>query len=191
MSLEHAILGFLHYKPLSGYDLKSVFDLSVQHFWPADQSQIYRTLSRLVENGMAEVEVIEQDDRPDRKVYHITDEGRNELVNWLTTPLPVKTDRIAKLIQIFFAGQLSDEEILDMFRRFADHARKVHEELISIKENPGQPDGSPCRDRFFWGLTLDYGIHITKANLAWFEDVISRIEQGQHLKGKCNENSRS
>ena len=42
MSLEYAILGFLCYKPLSGYDLKKIFDNSVQHFWPADQGQIYR-----------------------------------------------------------------------------------------------------------------------------------------------------
>ena len=47
MSLEFAILGFLNYHPYSGYDLKKIFDTSVSHFWPADQSQIYRTLSRL------------------------------------------------------------------------------------------------------------------------------------------------
>ena len=75
-SLEYAILGFLNYKPLSGYDLKKVFDTTVQHFWSADQSQIYRTLSRLTEQGWIQQEVIEQNDRPDRKVYHITDAGR-------------------------------------------------------------------------------------------------------------------
>ncbi|MGD0004493.1 MAG: PadR family transcriptional regulator, partial [Anaerolineaceae bacterium] len=40
MSLDYAILGFLSYKPFSGYDLKKVFDNSVRHFWYADQSQI-------------------------------------------------------------------------------------------------------------------------------------------------------
>ena len=33
MSLEHAILGFLNYHPYSGYDLKKVFDHSVQPRW--------------------------------------------------------------------------------------------------------------------------------------------------------------
>ena len=47
MSLKHAILGFLGYTSLSGYDLKKAFDGSVQHFWPADQSQIYRPLAQL------------------------------------------------------------------------------------------------------------------------------------------------
>ena len=39
MSLEYAILGFLNYHPYTGYDLKKIFDTSIRHFWPADQSQ--------------------------------------------------------------------------------------------------------------------------------------------------------
>ena len=72
MSLDYAILGFLNYRPLSGYDLKKMFDTSVQHFWTADQSQIYRILARLAKQKWVQVEVIEQTSRPDRKIYHIT-----------------------------------------------------------------------------------------------------------------------
>ena len=82
--MKHAILGFLNYKPFSGYDLKKIFDTSVRHFWPADQSQIYRTLSQLADEGWAEKEVVPQEDRPARKVYHITAAGQEELRNWLT-----------------------------------------------------------------------------------------------------------
>ena len=113
MSLEYAILGFLNYLPLSGYDLKKMFDSSVQHFWPADQSQIYRTLSRLMENGLVEMEKVPQDDRPDRKVYSITDAGRTELMKWLAGPTPMGEPRSAALVQVFFAGQLSDAEFLE------------------------------------------------------------------------------
>lgn len=76
MSLDHAILGFLNYHPYTGYDLKKIFDFSVQHFWSADQSQIYRTLNRLTDAGYVEMEKVAQEDRPDRKVYHITGAGR-------------------------------------------------------------------------------------------------------------------
>jgi len=76
MSLDYAILGFLNYQPYSGYDLKKAFDNSIQHFWPADQSQIYRTLARLAERDLAEVEVVSQRDRLSRKVYAITETGR-------------------------------------------------------------------------------------------------------------------
>ena len=51
MSLDHAILGFLALEPMSGYDLKRVFDQSVQHFWPATQSQIYRSLGKMADQA--------------------------------------------------------------------------------------------------------------------------------------------
>ena len=89
MSLEYAILGFLNYHPYTGYDLKKIFDTSIRHFWPADQSQIYRTLARLTEQGFAEMEKVPQDDRPDRKVYSITEAGRAELMKWLSGPPPI------------------------------------------------------------------------------------------------------
>jgi DNA-binding PadR family transcriptional regulator len=182
MSLAHAILGFLNYDSFSGYDLKKLFDVSVQHFWPADQSQIYRTLSRLEDKGWAEQELVEQEDRPDRKVYHITHAGQEELHRWLTTPLPPKPVRSAPLIQVFFAAQLSDEEILAIFERWAESARallarydQVPQESAEYEEMNGTP-----RDSFFWMLTLELGIKSAQAQLEWFESVIQRIRDKQH-----------
>ena len=182
MSLEHAILGFLCYRPFSGYDLKKAFDTSVNHFWPADQSQIYRTLARLAEQDWAEVEVVPQEDRPARKVHRITEAGREELRRWLTTPLPFRDPRHASLIQVFFAGQLSDEEILAMFRREAGPLRAALERSDGIRQKSApfiEAIGSP-REVFFWMLTLEYGIKMAQASLEWIESVIQRIETNQH-----------
>jgi PadR family transcriptional regulator AphA len=182
MSLEYAILGFLNYGPLSGYDLKKVFDVSVRHFWSADQSQIYRTLARLAEQGWAEIELVEQEDRPDRKVYHITPAGREELRRWLTTPLPPHEPRSAPLIQVFFAGQLSDEEILETFRRGAEELRRVLERYGQVpQESRAYVEGaSSPRETFFWLLTLECGIKMAQAQLEWLESVIRRIENKEH-----------
>jgi len=124
MSLKHAILGFLNYGPSSGYDLKKAFDASVQHFWPADQSQIYRTLAQLADEGWAEMELVEQDDRPDRKVYHITAAGRQELRTWLASHFPHEIYRQPWLIQVFFAAQLADDEVLALFQHEAGALRR-------------------------------------------------------------------
>jgi PadR family transcriptional regulator AphA len=182
MSLDHAILGFLSYAPFSGYDLKKMFDTSVQHFWPADQSQIYRTLSRLEEQGFAGMEVVHQDDRPDRKVYHITEAGREELRRWLTTPLPPEDIRSAALVQVFFAGQLSDEEILEMLEREAEQKRRLLEHYEQVPEQAAgyiETIGS-SREAFFWLLTLECGKTSARAHLAWLESVIQRIKDKRH-----------
>ena len=181
MSLEFAILGFLSYKSLSGYDLKKAFDTSVQHFWPADQSQIYRTLGRLVEQGWAEVEVVPQDTRPNRKLYHITPAGRKELRRWLQTPLPHEEARSTALVQVFFAGQLPDEEVLPIFQRAAAELRA---QLACYAQVPDQ--AAPYfalahseREVFFWLLTLECGVAMARGQLEWIESVIRRLNDGQ------------
>ena len=180
MSLEYAILGFLNYLPLSGYDLKKIFDTSVQHFWPADQSQIYRTLARLTEQGFIEMEVIHQEEHPDRKVYHITPPGREQLQGWLKATPPAEPNRSAALIQVFFCGQLSDEEILAKFEVVASMMRVVLDRYNHI---PAQLEeythmvNSP-REIYFWLLTLDLGLRTMHANLEWAENVIKQLKQG-------------
>ncbi|MBT3388875.1 MAG: PadR family transcriptional regulator [Chloroflexi bacterium] len=181
MSLKHAILGFLNYRPYSGYDLKKIFDTSVRHFWPADQSQIYRTLARMSKKGWTETEVIRQESRPDRKLYHISPAGREELRRWLLTPLPPEENRSADMIQIFFAAQLSDEEILGIFERIAALMRAGLEQFAHIPrsiEAYGEYTNSP-REFFFWMLTLDVGVHTLQANLELVENLIERIRNGE------------
>jgi PadR family transcriptional regulator AphA len=73
MSLKYAILGFIDMVPLSGYDLKKMFDASVNYYWPATHSQIYRTLDRMLQDGLVTQEVVHQEDHPDKKVYSIAD----------------------------------------------------------------------------------------------------------------------
>jgi DNA-binding PadR family transcriptional regulator len=181
MSLDHAILGFLNYHPYTGYDLKKVFDTSIRHFWPADQSQIYRTLSRLEENGLAEMERIPQEDRPDRKVYHITEAGRAELMRWISGPPPMGEPRSAPLIQVFFSGQLSDEEILAKFEGYAAIMRAILAQYDQVEGQlgPYQQEIPSPREHFFWLLTLENGFANMRANLAWAESVIERLKNGQ------------
>ncbi len=181
MSLDHAILGFLSYHPYTGYDLKKIFNSSVRHFWPADQSQIYRTLARLTEQGYVEMEKVPQEDRPDRKVYSITAAGRAELRTWLAGPPPLGEPRSAPLIQVFFAGQLSDEEILAKFEGFAAIMQAIlaQYEQVPAQIVPFQQEIVSPREHFFWLLTLDNGIRSMRASLEWAENVIAQIKAGK------------
>lgn len=181
MSLEHAILGFLNSRPMTGYELKKIFDTSVRHFWPADQSQIYRTLSRLAERGWAEMEIIKQTERPDRKVYRLTPQGQEELHRWLVSELPAEATRSPEMIQVFFSAQLSNEQVLTMFERAAAQLRAA---LATYDAIPQQIEAysdytrSP-REFFFWMLTLEVGQMSSRANLTWIESIIARIKNGE------------
>jgi DNA-binding PadR family transcriptional regulator len=180
MSLDYAILGFLNYKPLTGYDLKKMFDTSVQHFWPADQSQIYRTLARLTADGMARVEIVPQEDRPDRKVYHITHAGRDALYAWLQGPFPSSPSRSAPLIQVFFSGQLKDADIRARFteaKAIFETILQQYEQVPALIDEYIRDVDSP-RETYFWLLTLDLGIRTMRVQIEWADEVVRLIDEG-------------
>jgi len=181
MSLKHAILGFLNYTPKTGYELKNVFDTSVQHFWPADQSQIYRTLTQLEKDGWVEKEIVVQEDRPNRKIYSITENGRDELTRWLMTPVNHPDNRSAALIQVFFAGQLPDEEILQIFERAREKLERILGafDAVPVQIMPYEQEVGDAREKFFWHLTLELGFLSMRTQLEWVNSVIDRLENGQ------------
>ena len=84
MALEHAILVSLAERPGTGYEIGQQFDRSIGYFWSATHQQIYRTLKKLLDDELVSVESISQDGRPDKKVYTISDAGRDALADWAT-----------------------------------------------------------------------------------------------------------
>jgi PadR family transcriptional regulator AphA len=177
MSLKYAILGILNVIPMTGYDLKTqVFDISVQHFWPADQAQIYRTLNKLAEQGWVEAHLEPQESRPDRKVYTITEEGRAALDAWLRDYHPSMTIRDAFLVQLFFAEDLPNEELLGVIdRQIAEHeAHQAALQAIPIPPRESQPDN---RRLALQHLTLDYGLALEEMTLRWLADCHATIEE--------------
>ena len=127
MTLDYAILGFLTFEPLSGYDLKTqYFDGSVGNFYPANQRQIYRTLERLESEGWVEAEMIIQEGRPNRREYSITEAGRNALKRWLHESPPLKTIVVPFLVQVYFAKEITDDEIIAVLE---DQLRQHREQL--------------------------------------------------------------
>ncbi len=177
MSLPHAILGFLQEQPLTGYDLKTqCFDVSVANFWPADQAQIYRTLDRLEEQGWTTSALEIQRERPNRKVYSITEAGRAELARWLAAPQPLPVHREPFLVQLYFAAELPDETILSLLEGQVG----AHEaQLRAYDEVPLPPPDGPGADRALTlvRLTLELGLRSERMYLDWLRDAIARARR--------------
>lgn len=185
MNLEHAILGFLSYRPFTGYELKRVFDQSIRHFWPADQSQIYKTLAKLAERGYATIEVVHQEDRPSRKIYHITDGGQAQLMEWIGRTPDAEDFRKPFLIQVFFSGLLSDEDAIRMLEIKTAELNGILEHMTALSEQDVADDArdASLRDQFFWYLTLDHGLWMMQAAQDWLDDAISRIRNKEYSLG--------
>ena len=179
MPLSHAILGFLEYQPMTGYDLKKLFDLSIAHFWSATQSHIYKALENLEEDGLVESSVIPGEGKPNRNQFQITDAGRAELQRWLTAPLPVTIPREAWLIQVFFSHFSSNKEIVALFetrmKEIRERIQLLHRDAQAAIDQNAKQIGIE-RARQLWQITLDYGIDYYEFELAWLEKTLPSVQ---------------
>jgi len=179
LSLEHAILGFLSSRPRSGYDLKTrCFDDEVKAFWNADQAQIYRTLERLKGARLVNATRRRQSGKPDRKVYEITPAGREAFAQWATTASPLPPARDAFLLQVYFAGDASDDAIVSLLagRRAAHQARL--EELRGQAVDLSRDHALPARVAALRQAAYDGAIATERATIDWLDDILEAVSDG-------------
>src|SRR5215218_4909575 len=118
-STAYVILGLLSWRPMSGYEIKSLVDSTTRFFWAASYGQIYPELRRLAEAGLIEGKASPQGARK-RNVYRLTPPGRKELRAWLQVDPQVYELRDEGLLKLFFAGATGGESAaatLDAQRR--------------------------------------------------------------------------
>lgn len=177
MSLAHAILGFLLQAERTGYDLKtSCFDRCIAFLWSADQAQIYRTLDKLVEQGWITYKVEIQRDRPNRKVYSVTEAGIAELMEWLQSPQPIPTVRDPLPIQLFFAAHLSNEATIHLLERQLAARREKLAECEQI-ELPMLSNLTANREQLMQRLVLELAIRKEQTYIDWLKTAIEVLSQ--------------
>lgn len=105
-TLAYGLLSLLSHAPYSGYDLM----LKIQPFWPAKHSQIYPLLAQLEANDYVRHVLVAQTDKPDKKVYSLTDTGRDVLRSWLSKPAdePVTRDELTFKLYCMDEGSPAD-----------------------------------------------------------------------------------
>ena len=84
-------------------------------------------------------------------------------------------------MQVFFSGQLTDDEILANLERAASQLRALLTRYEEVPDRTKQYADRlvPSREEYCWRLTLEYGIGWAWAQLGWIESVIERIEGGE------------
>jgi DNA-binding PadR family transcriptional regulator len=187
MALRHAVLAALLEGEASGYELSKRFDLSVANFWAATPQQLYRELEELEAAGLLSARVIEQQRRPNKRLFALTDAGRDELLTFTagpTRPTTLRDDLLVKL-QAVDAGDLDAVRAaiaermeqargkLALWDRLREHllAGASEEEYLATAERIGPY------------LTLMRGLAFEHETVAWGQTVLEILEQRGHHAG--------
>lgn len=190
MSLKHALLGLLTHQPMTGYELKQFFDSTVHHFWNAELSQIYPTLKALEEQGHVAKHVEVQDNRPNRKVYELTDSGREEFLRWVREPMMPTDLRDAFMIKVFFGTEVPVEDMLVLLRRQMEEQQKMlafSETVLRARINHAcNEEKFSTRHALYWTLTLEMAMSYRRAYVDWCEKSMRLLEEGVLEEGSSS-----
>jgi PadR family transcriptional regulator AphA len=172
MSFRYFILGLLTRQPMSGYDVKRF----LRHLdWLIDSpsfGSVYPALHTLLKDKLVTVEVIPNRDRPARKVYTITEAGRQVLQEWLDQPLEPDVSLKAFLMRLMLATNLPYAEVVECLQQ---RRSQVATHRASLKQVIGTED-----EKLGLGqrLAFDYGLAAAQAELAWLDRMLKDAVSG-------------
>ncbi len=168
----YVILGALHERPSSGYDIKAFADMSTRHFWAVSYGQLYPELKRLLDDGL-----IESEDQPtgsrQRTLYRLTPLGADTLADWVSdTGIRSCEFRDEMLVRLFFSDAVDLEKRLELARNMAARHRAQASGLCKQGENrtPKQQE-NPMHEE-----VLRFGIELHEFLTGWYERLAARLE---------------
>lgn len=180
--LRYALLGFLNYQPLTGYELKQFMDSSTSFFWYAKLSQVYTTLKSLESEGLLDSRVEAQAERPDRRVYSLNERGAEELRSWLARAMTeLEPQKNTFLLRLFFSGESEKENLLAQLHLM----RQLHQEQLEvythqspevIRQTAARSPGL-ARHAMLWEATRRFGEMYEEMFTRWLEETIEVVHK--------------
>lgn len=134
-TLGFALLGLLAREPRSGYDIAAQLQHRVGPFWHARHSQIYPELARLEADGLVEYQVVQQRDRPAKKVYSVTQAGVDALGAWLDSPLPPDVVRDELTLRAYSIWLADPARVAPLLRDRERHHRELLAQYEEFERN--------------------------------------------------------
>ena len=174
--LALVVLGVLGAGPLHPYGMQRLIKV-----WGKDQvvnvgqrANLYKTINRLHQAGLIAVRQTERDQGyPERTVYELTEEGRQEMLAWLANMLSTPRNEFPEFpAALSFVMLLGPEQTVVVLEQ---RAALVRENLARFERDLGGESGPLPRVTL---LETEYLRTVTAAELSWLSGVVDDLRTG-------------
>ena len=141
MSVKTLCLGALSLQDGTGYDIKKLFEAAFSHFHSASYGSIYPALKQLEDGSLVDCRVEPGEKHPDRKLFSLTEAGRETLLEELTAMPASEQIRSNFLVLLFFAHLLPTEVLRDKLDQIEAYYVDELSYLESIADCPTHTAG--------------------------------------------------
>lgn len=167
--IDRVILGLLSHEELTGYEIKKRMDTTLKYFWSASYGSIYPALNDLVNRGLA-TKREDKENKRNKLIYTITDDGRNYLKEWLTVPVEKDELRYETMLKIFFGNEQDKEQVLSHIKLFWEKIEKELLYLLKAEKVLKDCLGDDIAHKYYL-LTVKFGLKTYRTYLEWCEEA--------------------
>ena len=129
---------------------------------------IYPALHALLKDGLVTVDVVPHPSRPPRKIYTITEAGKQALQEWIVQPPPSSIGLRAFVMRLVMAGDSTQAGLVA-------HLRQRQESVAGHRSALEQAVGELGEQASLGVLVaIEYGLAIASAELAWLEGKLGQ-----------------
>jgi DNA-binding PadR family transcriptional regulator len=165
------LLGFLHDRPMTGWELSETVELTVGSFWNVTRSQVYRELHKLEEAGM----VVAGERGPrDKRPYEISVKGRAVFREWIDQEPGPLVSRFPLMLTTWFGDHLPPDRLEKFLRLHRERHEKRHAVLSVINDEITDTSTPAAR-------VARFGLLFEQMMLAWFDSL--REFGGEETRG--------
>ena len=160
MSYKYLVLGLLAERPMSGYDIKKHVKTVLGSITSASYGTLYPTLHKLLADGDVEMQEVPQQGRPSKKVYFLTDQGREDLQKWLQQPAAADQIRREFLLKLYLARHLDEADLRAMVA-----GRRMEAEMLLRTYEADKRNAKTAEQAWI----ADFSLCLCQAEIAWLQ----------------------
>jgi DNA-binding PadR family transcriptional regulator len=177
VSVAHVILGALMEAPAHGYSIKKYLASALTD--ELNDGQLYPALARMERQGWIRKQVVRQQRSPTKHLYHITEDGEREFLDWLAgagepaaAPRMDLFSRFEFLQRCAFFRHIDVGHVAQLAEGQLERAGRCLARLQELAEELRARGSDPYRE-----MVVEYGIRVQRMRREWLQELLVRAAE--------------
>ena len=180
ITMDNIILGLLLMCNRTIYQLRERIDKGINLMYSSSMGSIQAAIKKLLDCGFISYEEI-VDNGKYKKVYCITESGRQHFFDWINAPIEEQTPKSPELAKLYFMGfsdKKNRETSIQQHLMFLNELYNVLTVICKEAENfkISEENQDILNYQFISAL---YGKELIKFNINWFESLLRKMRDGE------------
>lgn len=178
--MDNIILGLLLLHSRTIYQLRARIGKGLDLMYSSSTGSIQAAIKKLLGCGYIDCEEM-IDGGKRKKIYRITESGRQHFLAWVNAPIAQQGIRCPELVKLYFMGFSDRENREAIIARYLLFLKEQYRALEMICADAADATVSESgREIFSYQLaSAIYGKDLYKFNIDWFDALLSKMRSGE------------